>query len=114
MLKPGGYFIGTVPDNEELSRNQFTCPYCGEKSHRVGHEQTFTVESLRGLLEEYFQIKEIYSFRGMFLNRKGVLYFHWIDLPYKIVRIFKKNIRSPHQITFNIFFVAWNTRRLDS
>ena len=114
VLKRGGYFVGTVPDNEDLSRNEFTCPYCGKTSHRVGHERTFTIESLRELLEEKFQLKEIFSFRGMHLNRKGILYFHWIDLPYKIVRIFRKNVRSPHQIAFCIFFVARNTRGLDS
>lgn len=110
VLKRRGYFIGTVPNNEDLIRNTFTCRYCGKTSHRVGHLRIYTVDSLREILKKYFEVDEIFSFRGMFLNTKGVLYFHWIDLPYKIVRIFRKNTQAPHQIAFNIFFVARNTR----
>lgn len=109
VLIDGGYLIGTVPDNEDLSRNQFTCPYCRKMSHRVGHERSFTKQSLHELLKDYFYIDKLFSFRGMYLNFAGICYFHWIDFPFKVVRLFRSNVQSPHQISFNIMFVVRNT-----
>jgi len=106
VLKPGGHFIGTVPDNEDLAANSYRCLHCGEVSHRVGHEQSFTTSTLRHELEKYFQAVRVRSFRGMYMNWKGIVYHHWIDLPYKVARLLKPDVRSPHQIVFNIFFVA--------
>jgi 2-polyprenyl-3-methyl-5-hydroxy-6-metoxy-1,4-benzoquinol methylase len=104
VLKIDGHFIGTVPENEDLSANSYRCLHCGEVSHRVGHEQSFTVENLRDELARSFQIVRVRAFRGMYMNRKGIIYHHWIDLPYKLARCFKPNVRAPHQIVFNIFF----------
>jgi SAM-dependent methyltransferase len=108
VLKSGGYFVGTVPDNEDLNRFTSTCPNCGEVSHRVGHEQSFTAQSLKGELAPYFSTVSIRSFRGMYMNRTGILYHHWIDLPFKLVRPFRPGIRVPHQIVFNLFFICRN------
>lgn len=106
VLKTGGYFLGTVPDNEDLSANTFRCLHCGEVSHRVGHESVFTAPTLREELQKYFEVDQVASFRGMYMNWKGVLYHHWIDLPYKIARMIKPRVRAPHQIVFNLFFVS--------
>lgn len=109
VLIHGGFLIGSVPDNEDLGRNQFRCPYCSKISHRVGHERTLTRKSLRELLIGYFHVISLFSFRGMYLNYLGVMYFHWIDFPFRIARLFGSNVRSPHQISFNLMFVARNT-----
>ena len=107
-LKPGGYFIGTCPDNEDLVLNSFTCPYCSKYSHRVGHIHSFTTQTLAILLSRHFEIIKCYSFLGMNVNWKGLLLHHWIDTPFKIARIFKPNVRSPRQIEFNIYFRTRN------
>ena len=109
VMKTGGYFIGTVPENEDLDLERMRCQKCGEVSHRVGHEQSFTVRSLKLELEKYFATVRVYSFRGMYMNRKGIFYHHWIDLPFKPVRLFRPDIRVPHQIVFNLFFKARKT-----
>ncbi len=106
LLRAGGHLVGTVPDNEDLKQNRFTCLHCGQASHRVGHEQTFTVATMRALLERYFVTVRAQSFRGLFMNWKGILYYQWIDFPYKLARLWKRDVRAPHQIVFNIFFQA--------
>lgn len=108
VLVDGGHLVGTVPDNEDLKLNSYRCLHCGKFAHRVGHEQTFTVSSLRAELDKYFRVEEIRSIRGMYMNWKGIIYHHWIDLPYKAARILRPDVRAPHQIVFNIFFVVRN------
>ena len=110
VLKPGGHLIGTVPENEDLDRERFTCAQCGATSHRVGHEQTFTVQGMRRILGKRFRVVRVERFRGMYMNGPGVLYYQWIDLPFKFARLLKPNVRAPHQIVFNIFFVAARPR----
>jgi SAM-dependent methyltransferase len=109
VLKRGGCLVGTVPDNEDLESNRFTCSHCGAKSHRVGHEQSFTVSSLRAALAPPFKVVRAESFRGLYMNWRGIVYYHWIDLPFKFARVVKPNVRAPHQIVFNIFFIAEKT-----
>ena len=106
VLKPGGHFLGTVPENEDLDLNRFKCAHCGAVSHRVGHEQTFTVGAMRDVLRRHFGTVHVKSFRGMYMNWRGVAYYQWIDLPFKLARIAKPGVRAPHQIVFNIFFDA--------
>lgn len=50
VLKPDGYFIGTVPANENLLDNRAVCPHCGGSFHRWGHVQSFSPMRLRELL----------------------------------------------------------------
>lgn len=111
VLKEGGYFVGTVPDNENLAAHRYTCAHCGESSHRVGHEQAFTAQTLRAALSPCFTVLKAHSFRGMYMNWRGILYHHWIDLPFKIARLVKPDVRAPHQIVFNVFFVARKSGR---
>lgn len=106
ILKPGGFFIGTVPDNEDLAKNSYTCPYCKKNSHRVGHARSYTRESLKKDLSQYFETLKCKTIIGMNLNWKGMIYHHWIDLPFKLVRLLKPQVRAPHQIEFNILFLV--------
>jgi SAM-dependent methyltransferase len=57
VLKPHGRFIGTVPHREKLEENLVVCPHCREVFHRWGHQQSFTVESLRTALADHFEVE---------------------------------------------------------
>ena len=50
VLCDGGSFIGTVPADEALSKNNVICPDCGKLFHRWGHVQGFSEERLQSLL----------------------------------------------------------------
>ncbi|MFH1772287.1 MAG: class I SAM-dependent methyltransferase [Candidatus Omnitrophota bacterium] len=59
-LKKDRYFILTVPYNEDLSKNIFTCPKCGEEFHKFGHLQSFNKEKIINLLSRHgFTVKAI-------------------------------------------------------
>jgi len=57
VLKPHGRFIGTVPYREKLEDNLVVCPDCQKVFHRWGHQQSFTVESLKTALGGYFEVE---------------------------------------------------------
>jgi SAM-dependent methyltransferase len=69
VLKKGGWFVGTVPHDENLSGNQVRCPRCGEVFHRWGHQASFTLASLSAELELAF--KKIELKRTVFISLKG-------------------------------------------
>ncbi|NLI09598.1 MAG: class I SAM-dependent methyltransferase [Elusimicrobia bacterium] len=74
VLKNNGYFIGTVPADENLSDNEVICLHCGKKFHRWGHQRSFSLENLRNILSKYFKeenIKRVYLFDMKYLNFKG-------------------------------------------
>lgn len=50
VLKPGGQVFITVPHQENLARQKIACPECGCVFHRVQHQQSFSIPSLRELL----------------------------------------------------------------
>ena len=50
VLKPQGWFLGTVPYREKLSDNQTICPGCGEHFHRWGHVRSFELQELNVVL----------------------------------------------------------------
>lgn len=113
VLKPGGVFIGTCPDDEELSRNTITCPHCSQRFHRVGHVRSFTARSLRTLLEKHFDVLACRSIRGMHLNWKGLLVYWYYVFPFRLAQLFKPSIRIPQHIGCHLFFKAANTRTHD-
>lgn len=52
VLIENGNLIITVPFDEDLEDNSFTCPNCNHRFHKFGHLQSFTKERIRLLLEE--------------------------------------------------------------
>jgi SAM-dependent methyltransferase len=58
VLKPQGRFVGTVPYREKLESNLAVCPDCHKVFHRWGHQQSFSVESLRTGLAGLFAVEE--------------------------------------------------------
>ena len=73
ILKPGGFIIGTVPYNEQLSNNLVVCPNCGSRFHRWGHLQAFNKQRIRSLLASngFDQVwVDLYSFPGF--SRRSV------------------------------------------
>lgn len=53
VLKPGGQVFITVPHLENLDSQKIACPECGCVFHRVQHQQSFGVNSLRELLARH-------------------------------------------------------------
>ena len=109
VLKPRGIFIGTCPDDEELSRNTITCPHCSQSFHRVGHVRSFNVSGLRALLADHFDVQVCCSIRGMHLNWNGLIMYWYNVLPFRAAQIVKPSIRIPQYIGCHIFFKATNS-----
>jgi SAM-dependent methyltransferase len=59
VLRVGGELIGTVPADEVLEQQRVVCPDCGRRFHRWGHEQSFSRDRLRSLLDESFDAAEV-------------------------------------------------------
>jgi SAM-dependent methyltransferase len=59
VLRPGGRLIGTVPADETLDEQRVVCPDCGRRFHRWGHEQSFSPQRLRSLLDEVLDGAEV-------------------------------------------------------
>ncbi len=51
VLKPGGYFLGTVPYAENLDAATVLCPHCDSTFHHVGHQQSFDISKLSACLQ---------------------------------------------------------------
>ena len=54
LLKPGGWFLGTVPDREDLALRRAVCPACGLVFHQYGHRASFDAAAVRTLLAPHF------------------------------------------------------------
>ena len=59
VLKPSGWFFGTVPYNENLKAGDVVCPCCGALFHRWGHQASFTLDSLRAQLSAKFEVRDL-------------------------------------------------------
>lgn len=66
VLKPGGWFLGTVPYEEDLAAGQVVCPDCGLVFHRWGHFMSFSREDMTRELSPFF--KSIRVSRTAFVN----------------------------------------------
>jgi SAM-dependent methyltransferase len=79
ILKPGGWFLGTVPSEENLAANQVVCPDCGVVFHRWGHQKSFTRDDLTQELSPHFthirvtRTAFVVFSRGLTGNIKSVL-----------------------------------------
>ena len=59
VLKCGGWFLGTVPYNENLLANRVVCPECGVFFHRWGHTKSFDLNMIRTELSVAFEGLEV-------------------------------------------------------
>lgn len=84
VLKRGGWFIGTVPYQEDLLLNQVVCPKCGEVFHRWGHQQSFNKEMLRSAFSDFspeaveVRTMAFVPFRGQPLIRQIKSLVYWM------------------------------------
>ncbi len=74
-LKPGGYFLGTVPYREDLDLNVVVCPKCAHVFHRWGHTTAFDLPAMRAELAALFAVQScrrtaFVEFRGRSLGGK--------------------------------------------
>ena len=68
LLKIGGHFIVTVPNNQIL--RPFTCPHCLNKIYPDDHVNSFTAASLSADLEKIgFQVDKVVVLRSKILNQ---------------------------------------------
>lgn len=79
VLKPGGWFLGTVPYKENLKAGDVVCPCCGALFHRWGHQKSFTLDTVRAELGDSFEVVELrrtafvsYRDRGPFGKLKSL------------------------------------------
>jgi SAM-dependent methyltransferase len=74
VLKPGGYFLGTVPYKEDLNNNKVICPDCGKIFHRWGHQQNFDETKLTTIFSDGLTIlvkpRLFINWQGLNLKRK--------------------------------------------
>ena len=59
VLRPGGWFLGTVPHAENLAEQEAVCPHCGEVFHRWGHQASFKLASVREMLDSRFAVEQL-------------------------------------------------------
>lgn len=100
VLSPKGWFMGTVPYNEDMRLNHVVCPDCGKQFHRWGHERTFDRSSLRSELKPYFDT--------IILKRRAFVTFRQCGLPL-IAKNFVRFVLAPFGSSIaspNIFFMA--------
>jgi len=73
VLKPNGAFLITIPFEEDLADGLVVCPHCGDKFHRWGHQQTFSMDRLRQLLSaEGFHVEKMQARCFPDWSRKGL------------------------------------------
>lgn len=72
VLHPGGRIIGPVPFEENLGDAMVICPNCSEIFHKVGHLQSFSVESMSRELMQYFEEVDCYQRAFMVKTRVGL------------------------------------------
>lgn len=99
VLKPRGYFLGTVPYREHLADNMTVCPHCGERFHRWGHQQTFDRGQLVALLSAGFEFLGL-SRRSFVVWDGGVMRMLKSSFKWMLGRM-GEQIASPH-----FFFVC--------
>ncbi len=72
VLKPAGWFLGTVPHNENLMFNQVLCPKCGEVFHRWGHKTSFDVNQIHEELSLLFVPIRVHTRAFVDHGRQGI------------------------------------------
>ncbi|HEX5104144.1 MAG TPA: class I SAM-dependent methyltransferase [Pirellulaceae bacterium] len=59
VLRPGGWFLGSVPHAENLAEQHAVCPHCGQVFHRWRHQASFTLASVRQMLAGPFVVEKL-------------------------------------------------------
>lgn len=106
VLVADGCLIGTVPAREDIRSQTVICPHCGERFHRWGHLQSFSLEQIEKLLVPYFEILELFErpfFDLSLMNWKGKIH--------GIIRILMY-YAGIHSINEHIVFIAKNNRAI--
>ena len=106
VLKPDGRLIGTVPARENLSTQTVVCPCCSKTFHRWGHQQSFTVERLKGMFAPY--CKSVDAWEEVFIP--------WTILNWKgrVTGFFKKTMAkfgSPGSDANVVFVCRFGTKK---
>jgi SAM-dependent methyltransferase len=53
VLRPGGRFVVTTPNREDLAARKIACPECGAVFHRVQHLESLDEDALRTLVARH-------------------------------------------------------------
>lgn len=97
IIKTGGYLFVSVPNNEKLAKYKVICPDCGAVFHRVQHMNSFTGESLNGLMTEN-SFTPVFC-RETFLGKDQSVYAYCkYFINYWHARLFNKKLFTPHLI----------------
>lgn len=91
ILKPGGTFVVTTPNNEKLEEQHVICPDCGGVFHRVQHVNTFTVPSLKKLMESF-------GFETIRCEATDFYNFGDAALLHKTKNLIKKTLKKSHEL----------------
>jgi len=83
VLRPRGWFVGTVPFREQLEEQQIACPHCGSAFHRWGHCRSFDRDTLRSELDQWFTVERLdcrtfVSFHGRSFTRRMTGAARWL------------------------------------
>ncbi|MBD2538438.1 class I SAM-dependent methyltransferase [Coleofasciculus sp. FACHB-SPT36] len=101
VLKTNGYFIGTVPFNENLLDNEVVCPECGKVFHRWGHLQSFDKLKMRVTLKNAgFEIISLETYAFPDFTRKSIT-----DKSKSLIRWVLGRLASPISYP-NLFFIV--------
>lgn len=73
VLRPGGYFVGTVPYKEVLAESVVLCPGCGAVFHRWGHQACFDSQSLTEELQRHFRRVRVRRTAFVSFRRRSLL-----------------------------------------
>lgn len=73
VTKAGGWFICTVPYQENLNDNKVVCPDCGKTFHRWGHQKSFDIKSIETELSEVLNVRRVKRTAFVELRDRSIL-----------------------------------------
>lgn len=102
LLKPGGIFIVTTPNQESLEGSSVLCPSCHSFFHPWQHIRSFTSESLKSFLARY-------GFESIVTHQVD---FSMNRTPIERSKIFNENMQSiAHQLNLLEQEARWPWKR---
>ena len=95
ILKPGGKFVVTTPNEENLDQNKIICPDCGGIFHRVQHVRSFSGQSVSQIINKY-------GFETVFCGATDFAQYEGGKLLKKLkntlLKFLKKTYKPPHLV----------------